>query len=103
METLESLVGPAWERGSATVFIPQVTSQMPMPGGMPPPGGHGTVELSSVLASVCPSTHFAVERLSPYLQSHRQAMTTSGVALHRSIRRWLQGAGQSFCSMYDGP
>lgn len=29
-------------------------------------------------------------------------MTTFGVALHRSFELWLQRAGQSSCSMYDG-
>lgn len=64
-------------------------------------GGHGTVELSSVLAPSLPSINFNVQRASPYSQSQHRAMTTSGVALHRSIELCLQWAGQSSCSVYD--
>lgn len=49
-----------------------------------------------------PICSFQLQRSSFYSQSQRQAMTTCGVALHRSIGLWLQHAGQSFCSMYDG-
>lgn len=54
------------------------------------------------LGPVFPSAHFDVQRSSFYSQSRCQAMTTCGVALHRPIELWLQHAGQSFCSMYDG-
>lgn len=49
-----------------------------------------------------PSAHFDVQRSCFYSQCQRQAMTTCGVALHRPIELWLQHAGQSFCSMYEG-
>lgn len=38
------------------------------------------------LGPVFGSIHFNVQRSSPYSQSQRRGMTTSGVALHRSIK-----------------
>lgn len=73
-----------------------------MSGGMPRAGGHGTVELSSVLA---PSSHLLISTSAgrvPIPRAKGQAMTMFGVALHRSIKLWLQRAGQSSCSVYEG-
>lgn len=53
------------------------------------------------LGPVLPSVDFNLRRSSPYSKSQHQAMTMLGVALHRSIKLWLQPAGQSPCSVYE--
>lgn len=104
VETLESLVGPTWEgqKGGQHYLFPRPRHGCLCLVGCLRAGGHGTVELSSVLAPSFPSVNFVVQRSSSYSQSQRRAMTTSGVALHRSIELCLQRAGQSSCSVYDG-
>lgn len=104
METWESLVGPARETEEGQHYVSRWSSRrcIFLVGClMQDAGGHGTVESSSVLAPSSHLPHFNVQRPSFYSQGRRQAMTTSGVALHRSIELWLQHAGQSCCSVYD--